>query len=155
MKKNIITVIYPGEFRSTFVIESDATPESILETVFAQWNGGSGQESELFKQSRVRSFCINDIATINGEDYQCRYFGWEPVTLDYVKELENKVKSHPKYSIGAWFALGDVMRIPIIKPNIIEENLIVERKAVKKVVEKMNDSKTLLKKCSINNRNIL
>jgi len=108
IKKNIVTVIYPGEFRTTFEIESDKSTEQILEMIFAQWNVNE-QTSELFKQSRVRSLSVNDIVIINNENYQCRYFGWVHVTPEYTKELEDTVISQSIYSRGAYFALNEIM----------------------------------------------
>ena len=108
---NIVHVIYPDEFTAGFVIatQSEVDPHDILESVFAQWNNGSGQESELFIRSRVRSLSVNDIVCVNGNYYQCASFGWNEVTAEYVNELEQAVANHPSRNEGAWFALNDVM----------------------------------------------
>lgn len=127
MKKNIITVIYPAEFRATFVLESDEPVTKILEMVFDQWNNGIGEESELFKNSRCRSMCVNDIVCVNGVDYQCKGCGWERVSFEYTNQLEKDVRSHPLFFQGAWFALTDIMWKQRYPQIIVEPNLTVER----------------------------
>ena len=111
MTNNLVHVIYPDEFTSGFIIktEGEVDPHDILEMVFAQWNHGSGLESELFINSKKRSMSVNDIVCVNGRYYQCESFGWKEVTSDYVNELEQAVENHPRRSDGAWFALMDVM----------------------------------------------
>ena len=108
---NLVHVIYPDEFSAGFVIKTDGEvdPHDILEMVFAQWNHGSGSESEMFVKSNKRSLSVNDIVCVNGRYYQCESFGWKEVTSDYVNELEQAVENHPRRSDGAWFALMDVM----------------------------------------------
>lgn len=108
---NLVHVIYPDEFTASFIIKTDGEvdPHDILEMVFAQWNNGSGCESQLFINSKVRSLSVNDIVCVNGNYYQCASFGWNEVTADYVKELEDAVENHPSRREGAWFALNDVM----------------------------------------------
>ena len=88
--KNIIHVIYPAEYLASFVIEGDHIDNDILEMVFAQWNHGSGMESEQFIGSKKRSLSVNDIVCVNGTYYQCASFGWNEVTSDYVNELDRK-----------------------------------------------------------------
>ena len=110
--KNIIHVIYPNEFTAGFVIETDepVAVNTLLERVFAEWNNGSGQESQRFIDSKARSLSVNDIVCINGSYFQCQSFGWNGVTPEYVTELERDVANHPRrWSEGAWHALHDVM----------------------------------------------
>lgn len=109
--KNIIHVIYPNEFSTGYVIETDgpANVIELLELTFAQWNNGSGQECERFITSKVRSLSVGDVVCINGSYYQCASFGWNSVTPEYVTELENAVANHPSRNEGAWFALNSVM----------------------------------------------
>ena len=111
MTNNIVNVIYPDEFTAGFIIKTDGEMDhhDILEMVFAQWNHGSGLESELFINSKKRSMSVNDIVCVNGRYYQCESFGWKEVTSDYVNQLEEAVENHPRRSDGAWFALMDVM----------------------------------------------
>ena len=111
MTNNLVHVIYPDEFTSGFIIktEGEVDPHDILEMVFAQWNHGSGLESELFINSKKRSMSVNDIVCVNGRYWQCASFGWNEVTTDYVNELEEEVSNHPLRQQGAWFALNDVM----------------------------------------------
>ena len=108
---NLVHVIYPDEFTASFIIKTDGEvdPHDILEMVFAQWNNGSGCESQLFINSKVRSLSVNDIVCVNGRYWQCASFGWNEVTADYVNELEDAVSNHPSRREGAWFALNDVM----------------------------------------------
>jgi hypothetical protein len=128
--KNIITVIYPAEFKATYVIESDKPVTYILERVFDQWNAGSSEECELFKNSRIRSLSVNDIVCINGVDYQCKSCGWEQVSTEYTAQLEKDVRSNPNFFQGAYFALGDVMWNRR-KPQITVEKRAAEQIKVK------------------------
>lgn len=114
--KNIITVIYPDSHKFAFVIESDATLDNpdnhnyLLERVFAEWNCGSGVESELFLRSNVRSMSVGDIVLVNGTYYICESIGWKQVSTEFVVELENRVHNHPLRNLhGAWFALNQVL----------------------------------------------
>ncbi len=109
MKRNIVHVIYPDEAVHSFVMETDMVVSDILERVFAEWNHGSGMESELFIRSNKRSLSVNDIVGVNGKYYLCESFGWKEVTAEYVNELEEEVSNHPSRIQGAWFALNDVM----------------------------------------------
>ena len=111
MTNNIVNVIYPDEFTAGFIIKTDGEVDhhEILEMVFAQWNHGSGLESELFIKSNKRSLSVNDIVCVNGRYYQCASFGWNEVTAEYVNKLEEAVENHPRRSEGAWFVLHDIM----------------------------------------------
>ena len=111
MTNNLVHVIYPAEFTAGFIIKTngEVDPHEILEMVFAQWNHGSGLESEMFVKSNKRSLSVNDIVCVNGRYWQCASFGWNEVTADYVNELEDAVSNHPSRREGAWFALNDVM----------------------------------------------
>jgi hypothetical protein len=108
--KNIVHVIYPDEAVHSFVMETDMVVSDILERVFAEWNHGSGMESELFIRSNKRSLSVNDIVCVNGRYHLCKSFGWNEVTPQFVNELEEEVSNHPNRIQGAWFALNDVMR---------------------------------------------
>ena len=111
MTNNLVHVIYPDEFTAGFIIKTDGEVDhnDILERVFAQWNHGSGLESELFIKSNKRSLSVNDIVCVNGRYYQCASFGWNEVTAEYVNKLEEAVENHPRRSDGAWFVLHDIM----------------------------------------------
>ncbi len=111
MTNNLVHVIYPDEFTAGFIIKTDGEvdPHDILEMVFAQWNHGSGCESEMFVKSQKRSLSVNDIVCVNGRYWQCASFGWNEVSPEYVNELEEAVAAHPSRVEGAWFALMDVM----------------------------------------------
>jgi hypothetical protein len=109
MKKNLIHVIYPDEVAFSFVVTNDLSVEDNLERTFAEWNHGSGMESDLFVSSKKRSLSVNDIVCVNGKCYQCQSFGWKQVTAEYVNQLEKDVANHPRRIEGAWFALNSVM----------------------------------------------
>ena len=122
MTNNIVNVIYPDEFTAGFIIKTDGEvdPHDILEMTFAQWNHGSGCESELFVKSKKRSMSVNDIVCVNGRYWQCASFGWNEVTAEYVNELEKDVATNPRrFTNGAWFALNDVMWDRNRKDNIV------------------------------------
>jgi hypothetical protein len=107
--KNLIHVIYPDDFTSSFIMDNDMSTADILERVFAEWNHGSGMECELFIHSKKRSLSVNDIVCVNGKYFQCQSVGWNKVTDEYVYQLEQDVANSPRRSEGAWFALSDVM----------------------------------------------
>ena len=111
MTNNLVHVIYPAEFTAGFIIKTngEVDPHEILEMVFAQWNHGSGLESEMFVKSNKRSLSVNDIVCVNGRYWQCASFGWNEVTAEYVNQLEDAVENHPRRFHGAWFALNEVM----------------------------------------------
>lgn len=110
--RRLITVIYPGEYRSTYSINSDLPNANILEDVFAKWNNGSGRECQMFLDSCIRSLSVNDIVKINDVYYQCKPVGWEKVSEDYVKSIEDLVIEHvgKETNCSYWFALHEVMR---------------------------------------------
>jgi hypothetical protein len=117
--KNLIHVIYPDDFTSSFIMDNDMSTADILERVFAEWNHGSGMECEMFIRSKKRSLCVNDIVCVNGEYFQCVSFGWNSVTPEYVNKLEEAVSSNSRRDIGAWFALSDVMWERNKKQNLV------------------------------------
>lgn len=47
---HFIEICYPGDTRFHFTLQAPAsvTDEELLETVFAQFNAGSGQECQMF-----------------------------------------------------------------------------------------------------------
>ena len=112
-----VTVCYPDEhfIATKLKVKDTNNHDAILEQVFAEWNAGSGQECELFKRERVRSFSVNDVVIIHtGEGnvyYQCASVGWNRISESEFNELERAVATHPsRFTDGAWFALIDVMR---------------------------------------------
>lgn len=112
--KNIITVIYPDEFTASFVIKTDKATDhhDLLEMVFDQWNSGSPNECELFRNSNIRSLSVGDVVCINGRYHMCKSLGWKEITPEEVNELENAVSNHPNRINGSWFALNAVIREP-------------------------------------------
>ena len=107
--KNLIHVIYPDEGVHSYVIESNEGIDNLLERVFAEWNSGSGMESEMFLSSRCRSLSVHDVVSVNGRYYQCSIIGWNEVSHEYVVDLEEKVSNHPSRDLSAWHAVMDVM----------------------------------------------
>ena len=110
MKRNIIHIIYPAESVYSYVMETDASVENILEYVFSGWNHGSGVESKIFINSKKRSLSVNDIVAVNELYFQCLSFGWKEVTAEFVNDLEEEVENNPlTLSHGPWFGLNEVM----------------------------------------------
>jgi len=108
--KNIVHVIYPCEKVISFIHESDDTVDSILESVFAMFNHGSGVESEMFLNSKCRSLSVNDIVAVNGKYHLCESFGWKKVTAEFVNDLEEEVENNPlTLAYGPWLGLSEVM----------------------------------------------
>jgi len=102
--ENVITIIYPAEFHTAYTVVTEDSDATLLERVFAEWNGGSGMESEKFESSKVRSLSVGDIVAINGNYYQCKSFGWKHVDPNFVDDLVEKIENHPSYKPGgAWF----------------------------------------------------
>ena len=114
-----LTVIYPDEHLSQFqmnVTDLNDT-DAILERVFAEWNHGSGRECELFRNSRVRSFSVNDVVMLNGAYYLCAPVGWTRIDEAEFLQIEKAVATHPwRLTEGAWAALLDVMRYRPVRP---------------------------------------
>jgi hypothetical protein len=113
MTKHLIQVIYPDEFHQVFHLdlpfEDAPNVWAVLEEVFGQWNDSPFQ-SQLSKESRVRSMSVNDFVSVNGVFYQCQSIGWTEVTPEYVSEIIKEVRSHPfRKEHGAWISLNDVM----------------------------------------------
>lgn len=52
------------------------THADILEEIFAGWNNGSGQESEIFLRREVRSLSVGDYVRVDGQWYACAPVGW-------------------------------------------------------------------------------
>lgn len=112
MKSNLITIIYPDEARFNLVIESDISVDSLLERLFAEWNAGSGTESQDFLVEKIRSLSVNDIIEINGAYFQCASYGWNEVSQKYVDDLEEEVADHPKRAnkeFSCWWILDEIM----------------------------------------------
>jgi uncharacterized membrane protein len=110
MKRNIVHIIYPCEKVISFIHESDNAVDSILESVFAMFNHGSGVESEMFLNSKCRSLSVNDIVAVNGKYHLCESFGWKEVTAEFVNDLEEEVENNPlTLAHGPWFGLSEVM----------------------------------------------
>lgn len=108
MKKHV-TIKYPGD-RFVNVHMYGESDMEILEMVFAGFNHGSGQEYEIFLNSKMRSLSVNDLVQVGSQWYQCQSFGWKEITEEEVAELELAVIRHPSYEEhGAWFALSEIM----------------------------------------------
>ena len=105
----MIKIIYPAD--RTFIInDMEGTTEEQLEKVFAGFNGGSGQEFQIFLDSGCRSMSVNDFVCINDQWYQCASVGWNKVTRNYLniitEQVENKVNN---LTNNAWSVLNDIM----------------------------------------------
>ena len=48
----------------------------VLETIFAEWNAGSGSECDTFIKSRIRSLSVGDYVSVDGTWYRCEGIGW-------------------------------------------------------------------------------
>ena len=106
-----VKIIYPGEFATDvfFTYDNQPTDLDVLERIFAEWNHGSGAECEKLIKSNCRSLSVHDIVVVNGQYYQCKSIGWEPVTEEFVIQLQRDVKNHINYNQSAWYALDCVM----------------------------------------------
>lgn len=62
------------------------TPEQYLEQIFAEWNNGSGRESERFLSKRCRSLSVGDFVYVNERWYRCESMGWKHQTIAQVNE---------------------------------------------------------------------
>lgn len=107
--KNLIQVMYPDESVHSYVLYSEQTVERVLETVFNEWNYGSGVECEQFVRSKKRSLSVNDIVCVNGAYFQCASMGWTPVDIAYVDDLEKSVALSKYRDTSAYMALSEVM----------------------------------------------
>jgi hypothetical protein len=109
MKRNLIHIIYPAESVYSYVMETDASVENILEYVFPGWNHGSGVESKIFINSKKRSLSVNDVVAVNAVYFQCLPCGWKEVTAEFVNDLEEEVENNSNMIHSPWHALQDVM----------------------------------------------
>jgi len=113
MIKQVI-INYPGEgCVANLHLNTNDVDDVILERMFGEWNGGSGMESATFERSKKRSMCVGDFIYIQDGDglrvWQCESFGWgERSVEDYIL-FDRRVKNHPKFSHGAWFAMNEVL----------------------------------------------
>lgn len=107
--KNVL-VNYVGDVAINLSISGDAADGDVLETVFAQFNHGSGQEHPLFLEKKVRSLSVHDLVRVDDKWYQCESVGWKLVTDEYVDSLERLVVNHPSFKEeGPWYVLQQVM----------------------------------------------
>lgn len=107
-----IKVRYPAECNFQLVWELDTmTHSALLERVFAAFNHGSGYECDLFLGEKIRSLSVNDFVAIGDCWYKCESMGWSPASEAEVNRIEGMVIDHPDFRHGAWFALGEVMRL--------------------------------------------
>jgi hypothetical protein len=86
-----ITIIYPNERIFTFERQMESSQEKLLESIFAEWNNGSQNESEIFLSMRVRSLSVGDIVGIEDRFFKCASSGWSEVTVD-LSSFKSKVK---------------------------------------------------------------
>lgn len=56
----------------------------VAEQIFAEWNSGSGQESEKFLSMNCRSLSVGDVLVFPEAETSlaCASFGWDVVTPD-------------------------------------------------------------------------
>jgi hypothetical protein len=69
--------IFFGQRDFEYDVEAEAmSHRALLERVFAAWNCGSGQESDVFLASNQRSLSVGDFVAIDGSWYRCEPMGW-------------------------------------------------------------------------------
>jgi hypothetical protein len=105
-----VIVKYPGLLTQKLRRENKQFPIlQILENVFAEWNGGSGQECPEFMASNCYSMSSGNFVCISGEWFKCMSIGWKRVTALEVQEFEHKVINSPFYfnGNGAWRAVQE------------------------------------------------
>ena len=103
-----IRIVYPGDCQHIFQAESNQTPLDFLETVFAWFNSGSGQECDYFLGHGMRSLSPHDFVCLNGKWYQCASVGWQQVDTEYVQNICDKVSNRNSYD-SPWSALNKIM----------------------------------------------
>lgn len=52
-----------------------------LDTLYREWNRGSGYETEEFLSQRVRSMSVGDIVDHDDQYYMCASIGWDEIEL--------------------------------------------------------------------------
>lgn len=110
MPHHTIIVKYPLQRDFVLLHDSELPNDKLLESIFAGFNGGSQEEWPIFLESRLRSLSVHDFVFVNNQWYQCASVGWQPVTADYVADIEKQVKEHKQFdNFNAWFCLNDVM----------------------------------------------
>ena len=105
-----IKIKYPVEQDFSIVRTATEPPDAILDQLFHEFNHGSQHEcKELLERKHCRSLSTNDFVCIGSQWYQCASVGWEPVTPQYVEDIEQKTRQHPEYKDNPWVALDRVM----------------------------------------------
>jgi hypothetical protein len=51
------------------------------EDAWAQWNAGSGHETQEFYNAEVRSMSVGDVIEINGTYHQAKAIGWDEIEV--------------------------------------------------------------------------
>ncbi len=92
-----ISIRYSDTSLSVSFVQTSTSenPLDVLEDIFAQWNGGSGEECYLFQNSRCRSLSVGDYVKVGDDWYRCASFGWDKVS---------------KESVDLWFAEMEAQR---------------------------------------------
>jgi hypothetical protein len=67
---------------------------TILEEIFAEWNRGSGSESQLFLEQNCRSLSVGDFVRVHDKWFQCEDIGWNQVKKEYVEDFQAKVRDY-------------------------------------------------------------
>lgn len=95
-----------ASFQGKFdVLHDGRSDHTILEDVFAQWNGGSGLESSTFINAHCRSLSVGDFVKVGPTWYRCEGCGWKFASQSFVTgwfdELQKRVSASDKQTIIA------------------------------------------------------
>jgi len=52
-----------------------------LEQLYAEWNRGSGYESDAFLEEQVRSLSVGDVVEHDETYYMCASIGWDEIDI--------------------------------------------------------------------------
>lgn len=116
MNKHIV-VIYPAQRTFIFDIMTSKPDTAILEDVFAWFNAGSNQEMEIFLDSHIRSFSVNDFIGIDGKYYQCSSVGWQEVQRNEINDVVEFVEHNVNSFNSPWSVLNDYCRENPLRGN--------------------------------------
>jgi hypothetical protein len=92
--RDVVHIVHPEGFQATINRERINDDEPQAQTLFDEWNHGSGRESTEFLEAEVRSLSVGDFVGINGTYWQVLPSGFEMVKLKYVNRILKEVRTN-------------------------------------------------------------
>ena len=77
---------------SLYYEDDTATVDSILASVWHNWNAHEDNECEIFWNAKCRSMMVGDFVCVNSQWHRCEKQGWSKVTWDHVYGEEARTR---------------------------------------------------------------